>query len=144
MISMERKKYDVKVLDNNFDWKTENKKNIKMEQDIEDAINNFTDDSYFDSQCDYDSTLHSIIPIYNEDNDIDRYIVLLKDDKKRITANFLTENNDNIKEFEFTIDKIDLLIKLKKIIIDEQDYSIEDIIYDLDGEEIKIKCKEIK
>lgn len=131
-------KYEIKVVDKNFGWDIKNEKNTELEKDINDFINNVSDDSYFD--IDDDLTLHSIIPVYNSENEIDKYIVLVKDDKKKICVNFISENNDIIKSYEFRNDKVNLLTKIKKVTIDEMDYSIEDVIYNLNENEINFKC----
>lgn len=134
------KNYEVQVFDYNFrpedrKFKTKDKGYNNL---IEDTINTRTDES-FDGNEEY-TTLHSVIPIYDDENNLENFIVIYKDDKKRENVHFILEK-DEIENLSLTYDKINLIMKIKIITLDEKEYSIINSKYNLNDDELYIYVK---
>ncbi|WP_129598417.1 hypothetical protein [Anaerophilus nitritogenes] len=120
--------YSVEVLDSN---------NIKdLKKDIEGMINNYTELCY-DEENIYNK-FHSAIPIYNEDNEIEKILLIFNDDEPKFDVCFIINNEQITKEL--TKYNLDIIMNSDVVTLDDKEYKIKSKKFNLDDYEVIIEC----
>ncbi|MGJ0845955.1 hypothetical protein ACR77J_04625 [Tissierella praeacuta] len=110
-----------------------------MKEKLDDLLKGSLDGSLDDP--DVYRQLHSIIPIFDEYNDIEEIYVIIKDDEPKYDV--IIKTKDEEKKLRYTKNSLDIILKSNTLIYDDKEYKINNIITDISSSypEIIIECE---
>jgi len=140
------KKYRVEIFDHKFEKyngsRFQNQRLDNIGVNIENILN-----KYFETDIEDGSKLHKIIPKYNEDNELECYIVVFANDSEEdnITVKFLLQGIQEPQEYYFPSKDLNFMFICGRVSMNGVEYLIKKKVYNIsdDGEDdgIQIECE---
>lgn len=142
------KRYRVETFDKNFTkyngsrFKNQQLDNIGI--NIENILN-----EYFEDEIEQGAKLYKIIPKYNEDNELEYYIVVFANDSEEdnVTVKFLLQGLQEPQEYYFPSKDLNFMFMCGRVSMNGVDYLIKNKVYNIsdDGVDdgIQIECEQI-
>jgi len=138
------KKYRVEIFEHEFTKyngsRFENKRLDNIGINIENILN-----EYFEMDIEDGTKLHKIIPKYNENNELEYYIVIFSNDSEEnnVTVKFLLPGIGEPQEFYFPSKDLEFVFMCGRINIDGIEYLIKNKVYNISDDGIYLECEEV-